>query len=71
MHRFVAHKVWTVVLERLLRDETVVGFGNSEFNVIDRICDCLEVCIRLPFVVFFWLLITWNIWRARNDLVFL
>ncbi|XP_058725516.1 uncharacterized protein LOC131596794 [Vicia villosa] len=38
--------------------------------VLDRICDCLESCVRLPFVVFFWLLITWSIWRARNDLVF-
>ncbi|XP_058760865.1 uncharacterized protein LOC131634229 [Vicia villosa] len=63
-------KVWKLVLFWLLGEEMDIEIGNRDLDILDSFVSFLEVCVRVPFVHFFWLLISWNIWRARNDLIF-
>ncbi|XP_058741619.1 uncharacterized protein LOC131614006 [Vicia villosa] len=51
-------KVWKMVLRWLLGEDMDIGIGNLELDVVERFDDCLEVCVRAPFVYFFWLLIS-------------
>ncbi|XP_058776197.1 uncharacterized protein LOC131650508 [Vicia villosa] len=63
-------KVWKKVLFWLVREEMDIGIGILEMDIFELFSSFLEVCVRAPLVPFFWLLISWNIWRARNELVF-
>ncbi|XP_058731889.1 uncharacterized protein LOC131603529 [Vicia villosa] len=64
--------VWGAVLGWLAGEVVVVAPAviDSELEGAAMACGLLARFIRLSFVLFFWLLVTWCIWRFRNDVVF-